>query len=419
MRALGLALVAVAMLLAGMQPAAASSTPSKVGLVSFVAASFSATADPGVSASLTIDWPGASHARSYEIFMSRHNDMSHAKKFTSRSSTLRVSHLRNGTDYFFQVRGVNGSRVGAKSAHVGHTTIRDKGSAHGTAYRVMTYNVCSRVCDEQETTPYTWSKDSPHPSKQIRQPGALERVAAYAPDVLATQEANYLVTPPGYTKAVDQSAKELFFKTARFDQATGLVQESQSCGDTSPPGPAVDGPRAGFVCLGRHGGGDRYAAWVELVDKTNGKHVIFVDVHTVTGDNLPAATDRKAEMRTLFTALGTINPGSTLPVVFAGDFNSHKNRSHDYVATVMHQNGYYDAFDLAMTLKRQHINSYNDFQTVPKLSYTWGDHVDHVWVRPGSSRVEAWRNGALIVDGRLPKPIPSDHSPVVVDLLLD
>src|SRR3954452_15839933 len=146
MRALGLALVAGAMLLAGMQPAAASSTPSKVGLVSFVAASFSATADPAVSASLTIDWANTSHATSYEIFMSRYDSMAHAKKFTSQTSSRRITHLKNGTDYFFQVRGVNGSRVGSKSNHVGHTTIRYQSQSPEASYRVMTYNICSDKC---------------------------------------------------------------------------------------------------------------------------------------------------------------------------------------------------------------------------------------------------------------------------------
>jgi endonuclease/exonuclease/phosphatase family metal-dependent hydrolase len=421
MRALGLALVAVMLLLAGVQPASASSTPSKVGLVSFVASSYSATADPSTSASLTIDWPDASHAESYEIFMSRYNSMSHARTYTSRSSTFRASHLKRGTDYFFQVRGVNGSRVGTKSTHVGHTTIRDKGHSGRATYRVMTYNVCSRVCDlNPPTTKYNWSK---------RQPGALERVARYAPDVLTTQEADHLVVPPGYTEAVYKSAKRLMFKTSRFDLAPA---------DADPvPVPSNDADRCsptwgngatGYVFLGFHGHPDddpdqdtrgcRYAAWAQLIDKSTGKHTIFVDVHTVAGSRTSRSDERKIEMKTLFAAIHTINTDA-LPVVYAGDFNSNKSRDPDYVAAVMHVNGFYDAYDLATTLKRQHYNSYNDFLTTPRISYTWGDHLDHVWVVPGTSRVTAWRNGALIVDGRLPNPIPSDHSPVVVDLTLD
>src|SRR3954449_10489734 len=100
MRALGLALVTVVLFLAGIQPAAATATPGKVGLVSFVASSFSATADPATSASLTIDWLRVSHGDSYEVYVSRVSSMSNAKKYTTKATILRVSHLKNGTDYF-------------------------------------------------------------------------------------------------------------------------------------------------------------------------------------------------------------------------------------------------------------------------------------------------------------------------------
>ncbi|MCW2750303.1 MAG: hypothetical protein JWR83_1413, partial [Aeromicrobium sp.] len=178
----------------------------------------------------------------------------------------------------------------------------------------------------------------------------------------------------------------------------------------------VDGPRTGFVCLGIDGGGARYAVWAELVDKTTNRHVLFVDVHTVTGDSEARAVDREGEIRTLFKAMATINPASALPVVFAGDFNSHKNRPNDYLASIFHTKGYYDAYDLAMKLTRQHYNSYNDFSVIPKISYTWGDHVDHVWVIPSKTRVLGWRNAALIVNGRMSGIIPSDHSPLVIDV---
>ncbi|MCW2750782.1 MAG: hypothetical protein JWR83_1892, partial [Aeromicrobium sp.] len=235
MRALGLALVASVLFLAGIQPAAASSTPSKVGLVSFVAASYSPSSH---TASLTIDWPNTSHATKYEIFMSRHSSMSLAKKYNSISSTKRFAGLVPGGNYFFQVRGVNGSQAGSKSNRVGHTATRDQGSASGPTYRVMTYNVCSRVCDEKQTTKYSWAR---------RQPPAFERVATYKPDVLAAQEADNLDAPPGYTRALYKSGKKLFYKTNRFDLATGSVPDSQSCGDTQPPQQPVNGPRTGFV----------------------------------------------------------------------------------------------------------------------------------------------------------------------------
>ncbi|MET1036938.1 MAG: hypothetical protein ABW075_01610, partial [Aeromicrobium sp.] len=53
----------------------------------------------------------------------------------------------------------------------------------------------------------------------------------------------------------------------------------------------------------------------------------------------------------------------------------------------------------------------------PRIGYKWGDHLDKVWVDPWTTRIDAWYNTALIgADGLMVKPIPSDHSPVVVDL---
>jgi len=69
-----------------------------------------------------------------------------------------------------------------------------------------------------------------------------------------------------------------------------------------------------------------------------------------------------------------------------------------------------------MSLYRQHHNSYNAFSTTPVISYKWGDHVDHVWVDPKRVRVIRWNNRVLISSGQLVSPIPSDHSPILVDV---
>ncbi|MBC7631287.1 endonuclease/exonuclease/phosphatase family protein [Aeromicrobium sp.] len=381
-RALVIALASGAVVLAGVQPAAAASSPSTVGLVSFTAASLS-----GSSASLTIDWPDALRATRYDIYLSRHYTMENAKKLSSGRSSRTITDLVRGADYFVQVRGRNGSKVGNKSLRVGHTTIRAHGPVSGPSYRVMTYNVCSQLCG----------------GFSQRQPGALERVSLYRPDVLATQEAGYLATPAGYALARYKSAKRLFFRSSRFNLAVCAPDAPATC------------ERTGDIFLGRHDGNDRWAVWAELIDRATGQHVMFADVHTVSGDSSQRSAERKIEMNTLLREMATANP-ARLPVVYLGDFNSHKNRAVDSVADVMHAAGYYDAFDLAQTLTRQHLNSFNGFRTTPTISYRWGDHVDHVWVRPGKTRVLGWRNGVNIRSGRLVTPIPSDHSPLVIDV---
>ena len=93
-------------------------------------------------------------------------------------------------------------------------------------------------------------------------------------------------------------------------------------------------------------------------------------------------------------------------VVYAGDFNSHKNRgnysesagfgSQDTVGRTFAAAGYYDAYDLARTLKRPNWNSFSGFSATPTKSKIWGDHVDHVYVKPAEQRLSVDERLALL-----------------------
>lgn len=391
------------------QPAsAASKKPSKVGLVSFVKANYVRATN---RTSLTLDWPDAKRAKKYEIFVSKKYSMSKAKKYKSKSSKITISKLGRGYDYFVQVRGVNGKRHGSKSTRVGHTSILRPGPLNSALrMRVMSYNVCSDVCDSAGVTRYPWATE--------RQLGAFERIAAVNPDILATQEAGNLDTPQGYTEAINVSAKKLFYRTSRFDVAVPTSPE--------PIEPPRDkngcratyewGQPTGHIFLGRHSKGCRYAVWAELVEKGTGTSFFMVNVHTVSGETAEATESRRQEMETLVANVKLANT-KRLPVIYAGDFNSHKNSRNDVVKTIMNRGKLYDSYDLARSLTNQHLNSYNDFKVSPRIGYQWGNHIDKVWIDPWQGRVDAWYNAALLDErGYMVKPIPSDHSPVVVDL---
>lgn len=392
------------------QPAsAASKKPGTVGLVSFVKANYDRSTNKGT---LSIDWPDAKRADKYEIFVSRNYSMSKSKLYTSKSSKTTLRKLSPGRDYFVQVRALNGKKRGNKSTRVGHTAIVRPGpTSNALRLRILTYNVCSDVCDTSVTTRYPWATD--------RQAPAVERMTSASPDVIATQEAGKLsVVPPGYTQAVYKSAKRLFFKTSRFDIAPATTPAP-----IAPPNDKSDcsptyawGQPTGYILLGRHSAGCRYAVWAELVDKATGKSFLMVDVHTVSGESKDVVEHRRQEINTLLDNVKLANP-KRLPVIYAGDWNSHKNSSEDIVRPLMKAKKLYDAYDLARSLTNQHVNSYNSFKVAPRIGYKWGDHIDKVWVDPWTTRIDAWYNIALIgADGLMVKPIPSDHSPVVVDL---
>jgi endonuclease/exonuclease/phosphatase family metal-dependent hydrolase len=368
-----LSLAVVAVMFPGVPSAWAA--PAQVGTVSFVGAS---------TTSLKLSWPRARGATSYEVFRSAHKNMSGATRVkTTTSPTATVTGMATGKTYCFQVRAKAGSSVGMRSAHTCKPTIRAQSAIRGTAYGVMTLNACSSACSG-------WSR---------RQSAARKLISHRKPDVVAAQEAGAWTTPPsGFKNAFHKSAKRLFYRTSRFTAK-----------------------RAGSITLSS----GKYAVWAELADRGNGKRIMFASVHTS-----PAYKDyplRGREITNLVNRMGQLNTGNR-PVVYAGDFNSHKNRgtysesagfgAQDSVGRTFAGRGYYDAYDLARTLKRPNWNSYSGFKTKPTISKTWGDHVDHVYISPGKTNVYRWMNAALYSGSRYSTPIPSDHSAVQVNLYI-
>jgi len=406
------------------QPAsAASSKPAKVGLVSFVKADY----DRGRNlTSLSLDWPDARQARKYEIFVSKSPSMKKPKVYRQKSSKTTIRKLGRGKDYYFQVRGVNGKKHGSKSNVVARTTIVRPGpSTNLMPLRILTYNVCSRVCDDDG---YLWF---------VRQPAVLERIASSGADVVATQEADHLTTVPGYALAVSFSAKKLWYNPARFSvpaappvpNPTPTPTPSTPTPTPTAPPPAPIDPATGCrmssdvsrptgqIFLGRHGGGCRYAVWAELVERATGRSTLMVDVHTVSGTSKTTTNGRRDEINTLISTIQQVNV-KRLPVIYAGDFNSHKQSAiGDVVRPPFKAKKFYDAFDLARRVSGQHINSFNGFKSSPTIGTLWGTHLDKVWVDPWKVRVDGWYNHAQIgADGKLVEPIPSDHNPIVIDV---
>ena len=335
--------------------------------------------------SLTLHWPRTGGARGYRVWKSIHKRMSYRTVARSVSgTTATVSGLKPGQTYCFQVQGRAGSKFGLRSAVTCHPTIRARGAATGPAYKVMTFNACTDACSG-------WARRSAATKKMV----GIRR-----PDVLAVQEAGSWRRPPsGYALAYVKSAKRLFYRTSRFARV-----------------------RAGSILMRRTNPG-RYAVWAELRDRNTGKRMFFVSAHTTPAFSAYGARGR--EIRTLMSRINKLNTARRA-VIYAGDFNSHKNRgtysesarfgSQDSVGRTFAAAGYYDSYDLARSLKRNTWNSYGAWRTKPKRSITWGDHVDHVFVKPSRSNVHQWMNAALYRGSRYSSPLPSDHRPVMAQL---
>lgn len=334
--------------------------------------------------SLTLQWPGVPDATSYEVEEASSLAMGDRHLVsTPTGTTTTIDGLDAGRTYCFQIRALRGEAIGRRSARACKPTILAQGSDTGAIYQVTTYNMCTYVCDN-------WHG---------RRPGALALIQSSDADVVALQETSEDAgvisrLKPRYALAVQGRKKVLLYDKARFVSK-----------------------RQGLLFLGKVPGTNnmRWAVWAELADRLNdGKRVIFTSAHAAgVPDTLFGAKVRRQNTRLLIRGVARANRNH-VPVIYAGDFNSHKYDRYDESATLFHAHGYYDAFDLAENLIRPNFNTANGFELVPRISHTYGAHVDHVWVDPDTSRVLSWESVAELSGSNYAAPLPSNHNPLTV-----
>ena len=379
--------------------ATAASRPAQVGLVSFVGASLTSS-----GATLTVDWADVPGAQKYEVFASTSYDGLPEKttpSVTVTSSRATVTRLATGRDYYVQVRAVSAGGTGPRSARVGHGTIVDEVALRSDSpvYSALTWNICSNACGSFSTR-----------ARVIN-----SRIRELTPDIVALQEASkYTTAPTGYRHVVN-GQNDILVRSGEFS----LVAK-RSGGATS-----------GAVRFSsRYATSGKGVAWAALRHRT-GAYVLVLDAHLVAGTSGSVVAQREYEagrlaslitstLKKLDASHGSLVDWMSVPVVTLGDFNTHKSRTGDDTMRILEKRGWYDAFDQARSLKRQHHNTANpDWSTRPVIGHTWGSHVDKVVVRPRRSVVYRWVNvGEMTSTGRYVTPLGSDHHPLLVRLSL-
>lgn len=369
------AFVALLSPLVATAPAVGADRPAPVGVVQAVAAT---------TTSLTLVWPQVAGATGYELDMASDVSLADRRRIaTPEANTATVTGLRPGVSYCFQVRAMAGRSAGLRSARTCKPTIRTQPEAPVATYEVVTYNLCTIAC----------------PGWGSRRGPAARRILQVGADVVALQEnaADSKMAQrlrETYKLAEHMSGKSLLFRRDRFTMVRG-----------------------GAIDLGHKPGApvNHWAVWAELADRAHaGKRVIFTSAHLVSGpDTVTIAGYRRANTERLVAGIAKVNPAG-VPVVYAGDFNSHKHKVHDTPAEVMAASGYYDAYDLADALIRPNYNSGNQGKLEPCIGTLYGDHVDHVWVDPTTTRVLRWANRAKMSGNRYAGPLPSNHNPIAV-----
>lgn len=340
--------------------------PGKPGMVSIVAASMG---------TLTLDWKKAPRAKRHLVRIATNERLSDIRELAyTKKSKITVTGLQPGKDYCFQVKGKNGRGFGKPANRTCRTTIRAQGPAEGPTYRFLTYNVCSNVC----------------PNWADRKGAAGNLIRASDPDVVGLQELKTdhgLVKHIGddYREAVIHKSRSIVYKSSRFRVVnTGTL----------------DLPH------------ERYGVWAVLADLEDDSRIMVANTHLESGDSAGMDARRQTQVAAFISAVQQANYAQ-YPMVFLGDYNSHKGRSFDAPAKEFADIGFYTSFDQAMVSVRPNYNSGNQGSLVPKIGTLWGAHLDHVFVDPWSTRVLRWENAARVENGRYAAPLPSNHNPIL------
>lgn len=122
--------------------------------------------------------------------------------------------------------------------------------------------------------------------------------------------------------------------------------------------------------LGRiPGGGSRYAACQVLQQRSTGARLLFVTPHLYTPGGLAGDRLRQQETETMIAnAKSYAASKGGLPIVYAGDFNSHDLHELDGPAVAMNKAKAADSFWVSPKLANQQYNSANQYYRTP-LAY--------------------------------------------------
>lgn len=309
--------------------------------------------------------------------------------------------LSTGRQYYFRVRAINGSSGSSWSAP---TTA--KVPATSVPLRLMTYNLLAAVSDgarrDGGEKVADWQPD--------RRDAAAGLVRAADPDVLVMQEG--LSHIGGYGN-ITQAAS--LVKALGGDWT--LADNGDSTSDTF-----IAYRRGLFTAVQGAGGTitlppDRrgipwHAAYQLLQYAGSGPRVLVVSAHLLAD----ASDDRgrQREAVALTDRVESLAKQFDAAVVYGGDFNSHSRHTLDGPGVTFAQHRIPDAYDVAPTVVNGQYNSANQYRRTPPHAFC---HIDHIFAGPGVA-VKRWQLLLRLSGSKFAGTIPSDHNPLVADLLL-
>jgi hypothetical protein len=313
--------------------------------------------------------------------------------------------------YYFRVRAVNTSAKSRFSALVAVTPRTAE-----QPVRVMTYNVLNVTFDGRSE--YGGERIAPWSQRKV---ASAALIRSGSPDVIAIEEGADWTAGYRGPRQVDSLAAALGSGYALARTETPPWSSAWISTAHDKAGNYILYRRATWRAVGAGGhflvGQRRFAVWQVLQNRHTGARFLMVANHTVT--HLGAAYNRMRTLETRRTVAGVARINATrgnLPVVYAGDWNSpdHNARANNGPRSVMASIRAADTFDAAQAHVRANYRSMNHYARIPP---TGEYHIDRVFAGPGAA-VRTWRQLLKISHGRFVGTIPSDHNPVMSDLVI-
>jgi endonuclease/exonuclease/phosphatase family metal-dependent hydrolase len=321
---------------------------------------------------------------------------------TSQAHRFSPYGLTQGRTYYFRVRAYNGTVPSATAPEV----LRAVAPARGQNVRVMTYNVLHQPAagtKEGGTTVGTWAQ---------RRVPMIALIRKVNPDVLGLQEASDWVGAVKGPRVADDLAARLGGYTVAHTEVTpgqkGWMRTARY----------ILYRTATYKAVGSGGhwelGPGRFAAYQQLQNRTTGARFLAVSVHLSPGGGSAADLSRRAETQKLLSSARSLQASTHVPVIYVGDFNSHEGHPLDGPGVAMRAAGVADADEVAQVKANRRYNSANQYLRSPMLGH-WD--IDHVYA-PAGVAVRGWEIALTLTRGRFVGTIPSDHNPVVADVVL-